>query len=169
MSVSGGSRRDHGRADDGDRATVAGRAFSEPRWQETRRPPVLHVPCHFRDMESPADFWHATCAPDQGNILMVAIGTAKTFFWIEIFYPAKKFRTGQPQVVRGATSIPKGVRGVPSAPPLRVLRQRAGRLATLWLSHNLPYKFCARLCELKVNKFLRDQQLPESHVTSHGR
>ena len=63
-------------------------------WHETRRPPVLHVTCHFRDMESPADFWHVTCAPDQGNILMVAIGTAKTLFWIGIFYPDEKISDG---------------------------------------------------------------------------
>ena len=90
-------------------------------------------------MVSHADFWHATLAPDQPNILMVTIGIANTFFQSEFSIHAKKFRTGQPPVVRGATSIGKGVRSVPSAAPPRVLKQRAGRLCTLYVFHNSPY------------------------------
>ena len=139
MGVSGGSRRDHGRASDGDRASAAGHASSDSGWHETRRPPVLHVPWHFRDMVSHADFWHVTSALDQLNILMVTIGIAKTFFQPEFFIHAKKFRTGQPPVVRGATSIGNGVRSVPSGAPPRVLKRRADRIDTLYLFYNSPY------------------------------
>ena len=92
-------------------------------------------------MVSHADFWHATLAPDQPNILMVTIGIANTFFQSEFSIHAKKFRTGQPRrnfdyslSLADKIFVPESCQTLPSFPKNGGIGRASGRMPISYLT-----------------------------------